>query len=128
MQYRLRLFTGQINLVMELPNLMNTLSDVLNKLQQKGVENDFKWSRKGFSLDGKKFYRPQELSIIKVYRFEELKDPGDLSVLYLIEAQDKTLGYILDTYGVYTNHDGDFNNALRLIPEKICKEQLLFQL
>jgi len=113
---------------MELPNLMNTLSDVMNKLQQKGVTNDYKWSRKGFSLDGKKFYKPQELSIIKVYRFEELKDPGDLSILYLIEAPDKTLGYILDTYGVYTNHDGDFNNALRLIPERDCQQQLLFQL
>jgi hypothetical protein len=113
---------------MELPNLMNTLSNVLHKLEHKGMANDFRFGKKGFTLNGKKYYKPQDLTIIKVYRFEELKDPSDLCALYLIEANDGAIGYILDTYGVYTNYDGDFNNALRLIPERKHEEQLLFKL
>lgn len=113
---------------MKLPHLMNTLSNVLNKLENKGMANDFRWNGNSFSVDGTKTYLPQELTILKVYRFEELKDPADLSVLYLVEASDQSIGYILDTYGAYSNYDLDFGNALRLIPEKNHREQLLFQL
>jgi hypothetical protein len=113
---------------MELPNMMNTLCDILNKLGKKGMANDFNWTTGGFTMDGQKTYRPNELTVIKVYRFEELKDPGDLCVLYLIETNDGKIGCILDTYGLYSNHDGDFDNAVRLIPAKNYKEQLLFTL
>ncbi|ANE53026.1 hypothetical protein [Flavisolibacter tropicus] len=113
---------------MESPHLMNTLSNVIHKLQKKGLGNDFKWNHKGFTLDGKKYYQPHELSIIKIYRFEEFTNPDDLCVLYLIETNDHMYGYILDTYGVYMNHTGDFNNALRLIPERQHDDQLLFEL
>jgi hypothetical protein len=114
---------------MELPNLMPTLSTVLNKLHGKGIDKDFRWTSKGFTLDSVKTYAPQELTIIKVFRFEELKDPSDLCILYLIQANDGMVGYVLDAYGVYSCHDEEgFDNAIRLVPEKNCKEQLLFEL
>lgn len=114
---------------MELPNLMPTLSHVLNKLYAKGIQNDFRWTSKGFTIDSVKTYMPHELTIIKVFRFEELKDPGDLCILYLMETIDGTMGYVLDAYGVYSCHDEEgFDNAIRLIPEKDCREQLLFEL
>ena len=113
---------------MQLPNHMNTLSEVLNKLLKKGIDEDFKYCEKGFSLDSKKWYEPKELCIVKVYRFEELKDPGDLSVLYLVQCNDGRVGYILDAYGVYNNNTMEFNNALRLIPERKAEEHLLFTL
>lgn len=114
---------------MELPNLMPTLSTVLNKLQGKGIDQDFRWTSKGFTLDSVTMYQPHELTIVKVFRFEELKDPGDLCILYLIQTNDGVMGYILDAYGIYSCHDEDgFDNALRLVPEKNCKEQLLFSL
>ena len=90
---------------MELPNLMTTLSYVLSKLNAKGIDKDFKWTTSGFTLNGINFYRPAELMIIKVFRFEELKDPGDQSILFLIEANDGSMGYILDAYDPYSNHD-----------------------
>lgn len=111
---------------MQLPKYMNTLSNVMNKLQAKGIKDDFKYEEQGFSLDSKKWYQPGELCIVKVYRFEEMKDPDDLCVLYLLEANDGTMGYILDAYGVYNNNTLEFNNALRLVPEKKYEEQLLF--
>ena len=115
--------------LMELPNLMNTLSNVLNKLERKGIDKDFKQASQGFTANGHKVYRPDELTNVKVFRFEELKDPGDLSIQYLIEANDAMMGYILDAYGVYSSHDEDgFYNAMRLKPEKDHREQVLFEL
>jgi hypothetical protein len=114
---------------MELPNLMTTLSSVLNKLNGKGIDKDFKWTTNGFTLDGENCYQPDELMIVKVFRFEELKDPGDSCVLYLIESYDGAMGYVLDAYGVYSNHDEEgFVNAMRLMPKKDHSEQLLFEL
>lgn len=113
---------------MQLPNLMNTLSEVMNRLQEKGMGDDFTKAKKGFSLDGKKWYKPKVLCIVKVYRFGELKDPGDLSVLYLVQTNDGRMGYILDAYGVFNNNTMEFNNALRLIPERKPEEQFLFTL
>jgi hypothetical protein len=113
---------------MQLPNTMNTLCDVLNKLEQRGLGNDFKWTTGGFTLDGTKIYSPEELCIIKVYRFEELKDPADLCILYGVQTSDDKIGYILDTYGVYSNYDGDFDNTVRIIPESKLHEQSLFTL
>lgn len=108
---------------------MTTLTSVLNKLQSKGIDRDFRWTSKGFTLDSAKMYAPQDLTIIEVFRFEELKDPGDLCVLYLIEANDGTMGFIIDAYGMYSCRDEDgFDNALRLVPEKNYKEQLFFEL
>ena len=114
---------------MDTPNLMTTLSSVMNKLRLKGIEKDFRWTNEGFTLDGNKCYQPQELMIVKVFRFEELKDPGDSCVLYLIEGNDSAIGYILDAYGVYSNYDEEgFLNAMRMMPKKNHHEQLLFEL
>jgi hypothetical protein len=49
-------------------------------------------------------------------------------VLYLVQSKDGKIGYILDAYGVYNNNTMEFNNALRLIPERKSEEQLLFTL
>jgi hypothetical protein len=112
-----------------MPHLMTTLSSVLNKLQGKGIDKDFRWTEGGFTLDGNKCYQPNELMIIKIFRFEELKDPGDSCVLYLIKGDDNAIGYILDAYGVYSNHDEEgFINAIRMMPRKNHQEQLLFEL
>ena len=114
---------------MELPNLMPTLSHVFNKLVKKGIDKDFKWEKKGFTIDGKKSYLPGQLAIIKVFRFEELKDPSDTCVLYILESEDGTQGYILDAYGAYSCHDEEgFDNAFRLVPLKDRNDQLLFEL
>jgi len=58
--------------------------------------------------------------LLKVFRFEELKDPGDSCVLYVIKGNDSAMGYILDAYGVYSNYDEEgFLNAMRMMPKKI---------
>lgn len=108
---------------------MNTLSQVLNKLTTKGYDNEFRWSPEGFMFNDKA-YQPEELIILKTYRFEGESNPSDTSILYLIKANDGLTGYSIDAYGMYSNHDDEegYDNFIRLIPMKDNKEQLLFEL
>ena len=77
-----------------------------------------------------KIYQPEDLVILKAYRFEGVSDPSDMSILYLIRANDGLIGYSLDAYGVYSNHDDEegYDNFIRQIPVKNNEEQLLFEL
>ncbi len=115
---------------MEIPHQMTTLSEVLEKLRIKGFDHEFRWQPEGFSAGKKKVYQPEDLTIIKVYRFEGITDPADMSILYLIESKDGLIGYSLDAYGVYNNHDNEkgYHNFIRRTPIKGRDDELLFEL
>jgi len=108
---------------------MNTLSQILNKFTVKGYDNEFRWTKEGFVFNDK-VYQPEDLTIVKTYRFEGESNPSDMSILYLIKANDGLIGYSLDAYGVYSNHDDEegYDNFIRLIPVKDNEEQLLVEL
>ena len=108
---------------------MNTLSQIMNKLSVKGYDNEFRWTKDGFVYNDKS-YKPEDLTIVKTYRFEGVSDPSDMSILYLIKANDGLIGYSLDAYGVYSNHDDEegYDNFIRQIPVKDNDDQLLFEL
>lgn len=115
---------------MEQPIEMNTLSQILEKLRRKGLDNELKITDHGKmqskTLD--KIYSPDDLSIIKTYRFEGMSDPADNSVLYLTEDRDKNIGYILDAYGAYSDNDGAiFADFLKKINTVDRDEQELFR-
>ena len=113
----------------QLPDKMSTLSQIMNKFTQKGYDNEFRWTKDGFTAKDK-IYQPEDLTIVKTYRFEGQSDPSDTSILYLIKANDGLIGYSLDAYGVYSNHDDEegYDNFIRKIPVKDNEEQLLFEL
>jgi hypothetical protein len=96
---------------------MTTLSTVLEKLRQDKTDNEFRWSAEGFHAGKGKNYKPEELKIIKTYRFEGDSDPSDNSILYIIEANDGLKGYSIDAYGVYSNHDDEegYDNFIKNI-------------
>ena len=77
-------------------NMMTTLSGVLEKLRLKKQDNEFQIAEDQFLAPSGKLYNAEELSIIKTYRFEGDSDPGDSSILYLIEANDGLIGYSID--------------------------------
>ena len=108
---------------------MNTLSQILNKFSVKGYDNEFRWTNEGFVFNDK-VYQPEDLTIVKTYRFEGESNPSDMSILYLIKANDGLIGYSLDAYGVYSNHDDEegYDNFIRQIPVKDNEEQMLFEL
>ena len=114
---------------MEQPIAMNTLSQILEKLRLKGRDNELKMTDHGKmqskSLD--KIYKPEDLTIVKTYRFEGDPDPADNSVLYLVEDSDKNIGYMLDAYGIYSDNTGSgFDDFLKKIPTENRDEQELF--
>lgn len=106
---------------------MTTLTSVLEKLRLRKQDNEFRMLEKGFGTGNNKFYEPEDLKIIKTYRFEGDSDPSDNVVLYLLEAKDGRIGYTMDAYGAYSNHSGEkYDDFIRKIPVEERDEQLIF--
>lgn len=106
---------------------MDTLSAVMEKLRLKKQDNEFRMLEKGFGSGNGKYYEPQQLKIIRTYRFEGDSNPADNTILYLIEANDGKIGYSLDAYGVYSNHDDErYDDFIRKIPMEERDEQQIF--
>ena len=111
------------------PSEMTSSSVVQEKLRLKKMDNEFRWTDQGFTAGKNKFYQPEDLKIIKTYRFEGDSDPSDSSIIYLIEANDGLIGYSMDAYGVYTSHGDEegYDNFIRQIPVEERDEQLIFE-
>ncbi|WP_214226379.1 hypothetical protein [Pedobacter sp. B4-66] len=114
---------------MENPIEMNSLSQILEKLRTKGLDNEIKMTDHG-KMQGvgiNKIYNPDDLTIIKTYRFEGDSDPADNSILYLLEDKDRQIGYILDAYGMYSSQENaGFDDFLKKIPTADRDMQELF--
>ncbi len=110
------------------PGEMSTVSMVLEKLRLKKRDNEFRMTSEGFSTGNGKFYQPEDLKIIRTYRFEGESDPSDSSIIYLLEANDGLTGYSMDAYGVYSDHDDDgYDDFIRKIPVEERDDQQIFQ-
>ena len=104
------------------PAEMTTLSQVMEKLRRKNQDKEFLLTPNGFSVGKGKFYQPNELKIIRTFRFEGESDPSDSAILYVIEANDGIIGYSIDAYGVYSSHDeANYDEFIRkiLLEEKM---------
>ena len=104
---------------MEKPKPMLTLSQVMNKLAQKGVVREFSMNEKGemHLTNSDKNYKATDLSILKTFRFEGDSNPGDNAVLYVAQDKEDNRGMIIDSYGAESNYPGDnWNKFLRDIP------------
>ncbi|WP_354356389.1 hypothetical protein [Pedobacter sp. UYP30] len=114
---------------MEQPATMSTLSQVMEKLRLNGKDNELKISDHGKMQSAalSKIYTPEDLTIVKTYRFEGESDPGDNSVLYILQDKDDAMSYIIDAYGAYSDHDGPaFDDFLKKIKVADRDEQELF--
>ncbi|MBX2922922.1 MAG: hypothetical protein KF746_12060 [Chitinophagaceae bacterium] len=98
-------------------SFMTTLSGVLNELKKRDQDKEFRMNGDFFTLDDKRLYKPEELKIIKTYRFEGDSNPDDSSILYLIQTIDDITGFLIDAYGVYSNFEPEkYNRFIRQIP------------
>ncbi|MEX2592300.1 MAG: hypothetical protein WD426_05970 [Anditalea sp.] len=85
---------------------MTPLSTVMTRLAQKGFGSEFKINEEGATIDGNnRVYQPEELWILKVYRFEGESDPADMAALYAIETTEGKKGFLLNAYGTYSDQD-----------------------
>jgi len=107
---------------------MTTITSVLEKLRIKKMDNEFRMTPEGFTPGNNKYYEPQDLKIIRTYRFEGESDPSDNSVIYLIEGNDGLIGYSMDAYGAYSDHEDDgYDDFIRKISVEERDEQQIFQ-
>jgi len=109
------------------PGEMTTLTSVLERLRVKKHDKEFKMTAQGFTAGNNKYYQPEDLKIIKTFRFEGESDPGDSTILYVMEANDGLIGYSMDAYGAYSDHDEEgYDDFIRKIPVDERDDQQLF--
>lgn len=109
-------------------SVMSTLSSVLEKLRKKHYDNEFTMEGDYFTTTNGHKYTPEDLTIIKTFRFEGDSDPADSSILYVIETNDNVIGYVIDIYGAESDHDAAFDDFVRQIKVEGRDEQLIFTL
>ena len=83
---------------------MKSLSSCVNRMKEEGYHEDFQVSAKGLStFDKSKTYKPDQVRIVNFYRFEGESDPGDNTILYVMETDDGVKGTLVDGYGAYAD-------------------------
>ena len=111
---------------MSQPTPMVTLSQVMAKLaKDKGIHREFRMDEEGTMRfqDTDHQYQPDDLKIVKTYRFEGLSDPDDNAILYVIEDTFGNKGIMIDSYGAESNYPGEtFDNFVREIPTEEQEE------
>ncbi|MCT8340849.1 phosphoribosylpyrophosphate synthetase [Flavobacteriaceae bacterium TK19130] len=81
-------------------NSYSSLSVAIKDLQENGYKEDFNLVEEGIeSKNLKKEWKAGQLDVKKYYRFEGMTNPGDNSILYVIETDDGTKGLLVDNYG-----------------------------
>ena len=85
---------------------MKSLSSCTSRMKQEGYKEDFQVNEEGLcTFDNSKTFRPDEVKIVNFYRFEGESDPGDNTILYVIETIDGTKGTLVDGYGAYADEN-----------------------
>ncbi len=102
-------------------NIMTTSTSIINDLTKDGYTEFFKAEKEGLYAPSKmKFYQPEQIKIVNFYRFEGESDPGDNSILYIIETEDGVKGTILDAYGAESDTEtNNFFHQVEAITKKI---------
>ncbi|WP_407403852.1 hypothetical protein [Chryseobacterium sp.] len=98
---------------------MSTLSQVMQTMAKRGITKEYRMNEQGeMKYEGSgNSYQPQDLSIIKSYRFEGDSNPDDNAVLYIITDKQGNIGMMIDSYGAESNYPGEnFDNFVREIP------------
>lgn len=77
----------------------SSLSVAIEQLQNEGYTVDFNLVEEGIvSKDLKKEWKAGDCEVVRYYRFEGMTDPGDNSILYVIETKDGQKGLLVDNY------------------------------
>jgi len=93
---------------------MNTLSATIDVVREKGYTESFNVTDAGLCIEGKdRCYTAGQVTVADFFRFEGESDPGDESVLYIIETLDGIKGVLIDAYGTYSNDK--INDFMRLV-------------
>lgn len=94
---------------------LTPLAEKTNELVKEGFTEQFVLEEEGLkSSESGEIFEPKDIKILKHYRFEGTSDPGDMSILYLIETSSGSKGTIVDGYGTYSDNElGDFMKKVK---------------
>ncbi|HHT35056.1 MAG TPA: phosphoribosylpyrophosphate synthetase [Bacteroidales bacterium] len=81
-----------------------TLSEAINDLAKKGYRANFNIESDCIvCTEGMKRLRPHEFQIDEIYRFQEMSDLDNESILYAISSPQNNLkGLLVNAYGIYS--------------------------
>jgi len=83
-----------------------TLSEAVNSCTKEGYTESFRTVDNFIqSTDTKKEYQPNELKIVKSFRFDGMTNPDDESAVFAIDASDGSKGTLVMSYSSAHNHD-----------------------
>jgi hypothetical protein len=75
-------------------------TDYIKKYQEEGYTVNFLFQNNTLiDSETKNAYQPDEIFIVAHHRYEGMSDPDDMSILYVIETEDKRKGTHLIGYG-----------------------------
>lgn len=90
----------------QLMSELRTLAYCTSKAVEEGYKENFDAKPEGLiSRETGKQFKPEQMRVVNFYRFEGITDPGDMAVLYVLEADDGTKGTLVDAYGTYSDYD-----------------------
>ena len=102
---------------MEKQEKVLTLSEVMEKLREKGYDHEFKYTSEGLIDSTGKKYQSQDLLILKTYHFDDDSNPDDIINLYIIKTPVGVIGYSPDTYKDDFSRQSVYSNFLIYIPK-----------
>ena len=77
----------------------SSLSVAIAQLQNEGYTEDFNLIEEGITSKAlKKEWKAGDCDVVRYFRFEGMTDPGDSSILYVIETKDGKKGLLVDNY------------------------------
>jgi hypothetical protein len=85
----------------------NTLSEAINDLTKQGYKLDFNIERYCIWCDENNMQlQPDEFEIDEVYRFQEMSDIDNESILYAISSRKHDIkGLLVNAYSIYADSD-----------------------
>ncbi len=82
----------------------SSLTQTLKKLKRLGYRGDFKFKNQRLVHTGTgTAYAPNQMLIVEHHRFEGMTNPSDMSILFVLEAEDGTKGTLVSGYGIYAD-------------------------
>ncbi len=92
----------------------DTLMIAVDHLTKKGYTEDFKAGKKVITgLYSKKEYNPDDLTIVKTFRFDGMTNPEDDVELFAIKAKDGTLGTLVLSYSAEHDQNVELIKAIK---------------
>lgn len=87
-------------------NSFDTLVEAQQSLIRRGYNHNFQYKDgKIVSSETQTAYGSDQLEVKEFHRFEGMTNPGDMSIIYGIEAHDGAKGVVVSTYGPYANEE-----------------------